>query len=161
MEPESSAIMRFQCTKHTVQIPDVQNAIYQTYRSNQCKRPSFQFTVQIPDVQNANSTRYVVKPEGVSNVFLTKPVNENLGVERHQRGVKPPPPRQIEHCGRPVTFELFSPISCLCKLGYAGTNCEYDIDECASSPCVNNGTCLNLEGLYVCKCPPSYSGSGL
>ena len=42
------------------------------------------------------STRFVGKPEGVSNVFLTyfdnffRGVNTNLGVERHQRGVKPP-----------------------------------------------------------------------
>ena len=38
------------------------------------------------------STRFVGKPEGVSNVFLTYfdyflgGVNTNLGVERHQRG---------------------------------------------------------------------------
>ena len=44
------------------------------------------------------STRFVVKPEGgqqcIFDVFLTKPVgvNENLGVERHQRGVKYPNP---------------------------------------------------------------------
>ena len=43
------------------------------------------------------STRFVAKPEGVSNAFLTKPVgvNEKFGVERHQRGLNH---RQIEHC---------------------------------------------------------------
>ena len=40
------------------------------------------------------------KTRGGQQCILTKPVgvNENLGVERHQRGVKPPTPRQIEHC---------------------------------------------------------------
>ena len=35
----------------------------------------------------------------IFDVFLTKPVgvNKNLGVERHQRGVTPPP-LQIENC---------------------------------------------------------------
>ena len=42
----------------------------------------------IIEVMIVGSTRFVVKPEGVSNVFLTifGVVNENLGVERHQRG---------------------------------------------------------------------------
>ena len=32
----------------------------------------------------------------ISNVFLTKPVNENLGVERHQRrGYLPLPPTNL------------------------------------------------------------------
>ena len=42
-----------------------------------------------------SSTRHEVKPEGVSNVFLTKPVGDQRkpeGVERHPRGVKPPTP---------------------------------------------------------------------
>ena len=41
------------------------------------------------------STRFVVKPEGgqqcIFDLFLTKPVgNENMGVERYQRGLNPP-----------------------------------------------------------------------
>ena len=38
-----------------------------------------------------HSTRFVVKPEGVSNVFLIKPVgvNENLGVEETREEFKP------------------------------------------------------------------------
>ena len=59
------------------------------------------------------NTRFVVKPEGVSNVFfgffwLNWWGNENVGVERHQRGVKPPTPRQIELClSYKNVFKLF------------------------------------------------------
>ena len=31
---------------------------------------------------------------------------------------------------------------CSCPVGYTGTNCLVDIDECATEPCHNNGTCI-------------------
>lgn len=27
-----------------------------------------------------------------------------------------------------------------------------DINECVSSPCYNNGSCINTQGSYVCEC---------
>ena len=33
-----------------------------------------------------------------------------------------------------------------------------DIDECASSPCQNNGLCVNLRNRYRCLCPMPYIG---
>ena len=53
--------------------------------------------VRLGFVRMGCSTRFVVKPEGVSNVVLTTfdfvgGVNEKLGVERHQGGNLPPPP---------------------------------------------------------------------
>ena len=34
-----------------------------------------------------------------------------------------------------------------------------DINECFPiSPCLNNGTCINLEGSYRCNCPPGFTG---
>ena len=56
------------------------------------------------------STRFVGKPDRVSNLFLTYfdyffggGVNTNLGVERHQKGVKPPTP------GKPSTVLFVKP----------------------------------------------------
>ena len=34
-----------------------------------------------------------------------------------------------------------------------------DIDECASSPCQNGGTCNDNINSYTCDCIPGYSGS--
>ena len=33
-----------------------------------------------------------------------------------------------------------------------------DIDECASSPCENSGTCTQGINLYNCSCEPGYTG---
>ena len=50
------------------------------------------------------STRFVVKPEGgqqgIYDVFLTSGGQRKLGGREAPEGVKPPNPRQIEHCHR-------------------------------------------------------------
>ena len=33
-----------------------------------------------------------------------------------------------------------------------------DIDECASSPCMNTGTCVDGIALYSCTCADGYTG---
>ena len=44
--------------------------------------------------------------------------------------------------------------TCVCQPGYTGTNCDQEVDECASQPCQNDGTCSNgLPGKFNCKCP--------
>eukprot|EP01052_Picozoa_sp_SAG31_P009570 SAG31_NODE_505_length_14757_cov_20.172943_15_plen_1119_part_00 len=55
---------------------------------------------------------------------------------------------------------------CSCVVGYDGSHCEMDIDECASTPCQNNGACFESSDLdaavpldaYVCSCVDGYSG---
>ncbi|XP_045186126.2 microfibril-associated glycoprotein 4-like [Mercenaria mercenaria] len=42
--------------------------------------------------------------------------------------------------------------SCNCSEGTGGLNCEQDIDECASFPCQNGGTCVDLLNGYSCNC---------
>jgi hypothetical protein len=37
-------------------------------------------------------------------------------------------------------------------MGYTGKYCEINIDECASIPCQNNGTCTDSIADYKCNC---------
>jgi hypothetical protein len=48
--------------------------------------------------------------------------------------------------------------TCACPAGYTGTNCDTEIDECASNPCVN-GQCLDAINSYVCECEPGFTGT--
>ena len=47
---------------------------------------------------------------------------------------------------------------CLCLPGWTGKNCDENIDDCASNPCVNGGTCEDLVNDYACTCATGFSG---
>ena len=47
----------------------------------------------------------------------------------------------------------------VCILGYTGVLCDFNINECASNPCLNSGQCQNLDGFYQCSCTPEYTGT--
>ncbi|KFM77888.1 Agrin, partial [Stegodyphus mimosarum] len=48
---------------------------------------------------------------------------------------------------------------CICKDGFSGENCEFDLNPCISNPCGDGSTCVVLpEGNYACKCLPGRSG---
>ncbi len=49
--------------------------------------------------------------------------------------------------------------SCICAVGYTGTNCETNIDDCASNPCQNGGGCADGINTYACACPDGYAGT--
>lgn len=42
--------------------------------------------------------------------------------------------------------------------GYTGTQCDIEIDECASNPCYNGGKCVNLINDFNCTCPLGFAG---
>ena len=47
---------------------------------------------------------------------------------------------------------------CECAVGFTGSNCEININECASSPCWNGATCNDAVNGYTCSCLPGYYG---
>lgn len=51
-------------------------------------------------------------------------------------------------------------MSCICPVGWTGTFCETDIDECTSELiCHPNATCTNTIGSYKCQCPMWLTGT--
>uniref|UniRef100_A0A4W3K6J7 Crumbs cell polarity complex component 1 n=1 Tax=Callorhinchus milii TaxID=7868 RepID=A0A4W3K6J7_CALMI len=49
-------------------------------------------------------------------------------------------------------------VRCNCPLGFSGSRCEMDADECQSDPCLNGGLCQNLPGRFQCICDMSFVG---
>jgi hypothetical protein len=52
---------------------------------------------------------------------------------------------------------------CGCNTYFSGSACQYDSRPCSSSPCLNNGTCSNVQGLnstlsFECECQNTYYG---
>ncbi|XP_075883760.1 protein jagged-2-like isoform X2 [Nelusetta ayraudi] len=49
--------------------------------------------------------------------------------------------------------------SCSCDPGFTGTYCHENINDCASSPCKNGGTCIDGINSFQCFCPDGWEGS--
>ncbi|CAF1105902.1 unnamed protein product [Brachionus calyciflorus] len=47
---------------------------------------------------------------------------------------------------------------CLCNQNFIGSSCQYNSSPCSSRPCLNNGTCQNLNDSYSCLCNEFYKG---
>jgi len=44
-------------------------------------------------------------------------------------------------------------------IGFSGTHCELNVDECLEHPCQNNGSCEDIISGYVCHCAVGWTGS--
>uniref|UniRef100_A0A8C9M9G5 Crumbs cell polarity complex component 2 n=1 Tax=Panthera tigris altaica TaxID=74533 RepID=A0A8C9M9G5_PANTA len=47
---------------------------------------------------------------------------------------------------------------CRCPPGFEGDECDVDVDECASRPCLSGGRCQDLPNGFQCHCPDGYTG---
>ncbi|KAI0217501.1 hypothetical protein LSAT2_030719 [Lamellibrachia satsuma] len=65
-------------------------------------------------------------------------------------------PETDPNCTSTNRTKGFDGYSCGCPRGYSGDYCETDIDECLSSPCSANYSCVNRVGGYECFCHPSW-----
>lgn len=56
---------------------------------------------------------------------------------------------------------ILSDITILSPLatGFSGHLCQYDVDECASTPCKNGAKCLDGPNTYTCVCTEGTRGS--
>uniref|UniRef100_A0A7N6BGB5 Sushi, nidogen and EGF-like domains 1 n=1 Tax=Anabas testudineus TaxID=64144 RepID=A0A7N6BGB5_ANATE len=48
--------------------------------------------------------------------------------------------------------------TCSCLAGFTGRRCQIDVNECASYPCQNRGTCIDQINSFICQCPIGYTG---
>lgn len=48
---------------------------------------------------------------------------------------------------------------CVCPPGYSGATCATDINECASNPCRNGATCVDILNGFSCSCATGYTGA--
>jgi protocadherin Fat 1/2/3 len=48
--------------------------------------------------------------------------------------------------------------ACACAARFSGASCEFDLDPCASGPCLHGAKCVNLKNDFHCECPTKLSG---
>lgn len=67
------------------------------------------------------------------------------GLARHREGAAGGPPAGLAiHA---AGTQLLPPVS-----GFNGHLCQFDIDECASTPCKNGAKCVDGPNTYSCEC---------
>ncbi|XP_057337294.1 protein jagged-1b-like [Microplitis mediator] len=65
-----------------------------------------------------------------------------------------------EPCQNGGTCENTAPdqYRCTCPDGFSGSSCEKVDNPCASNPCLNGATCVELGETAECQCAPGFSG---
>merc|ERR1719317_421036 len=65
-------------------------------------------------------------------------------------------------CSEPGTADcvnIYNGHVCLCKEGFTGRECEFDVNECVvDNPCENDAVCINEVGDFRCECTEGFTG---
>ncbi|XP_072689004.1 protein delta homolog 2 isoform X1 [Canis lupus baileyi] len=48
--------------------------------------------------------------------------------------------------------------TCRCLVGFVGSRCEVNVDDCLMRPCANGATCLDGINRFSCLCPEGFAG---
>ena len=49
--------------------------------------------------------------------------------------------------------DLFNAFNCTCAPGFIGGQCQVDVNDCEiKQPCLNGGTCFDVQNDYICVC---------
>ncbi|XP_064472120.1 cubilin-like [Ornithodoros turicata] len=88
-----------------------------------------------------------------NNTGVMQPVGPSL------RDPCTPNPCQHGFCLPTSTPTGQSTFHCSCSSGYSGPLCDAILDSCNSSPCENNGTCVNRADGYQCTCTAEWTGT--
>ncbi|XP_073249635.1 uncharacterized protein [Porites lutea] len=64
-----------------------------------------------------------------------------------------------KNTGKCISLYQENGYKCICVEGFTGKNCETNINECESNPCLNNATCTDRSNGFNCSCPPGFSGN--
>ncbi|KAL3870939.1 hypothetical protein ACJMK2_038967 [Sinanodonta woodiana] len=55
--------------------------------------------------------------------------------------------------------DMLDGYTCSCDLGYSGSNCDINIDDCTDNACQHNSSCIDSNNSYTCACPSPYTGT--
>jgi hypothetical protein len=70
----------------------------------------------------------------------------------------PPPPCALNPCQHGVCINVASSYECTCYSGWAGQDCDTQIDPCSSNPCGAHGVCVTQGFALTCTCAAGYRG---
>eukprot|EP00117_Sycon_ciliatum_P021146 scpid22649/ scgid18623/ Cadherin-related tumor suppressor; Protein fat len=66
-------------------------------------------------------------------------------------------PGLCQHNGTCVDSSPNTGLSCVCPIGYNGSHCDVNPDDCPGAVC-GVGTCVDGLAMFTCTCPPSRTG---
>ncbi|XP_062611525.1 uncharacterized protein LOC134273339 [Saccostrea cucullata] len=96
--------------------------------------------------------------EGISTSTCTCPNNDYRGLGCQT---------MISHCADPnkcqnggTCVNLAPGFRCDCQPGYAGVNCEVNVNDCSGVSCTGGSTCIDMVNAHYCRCPLGKTGEG-